>query len=1252
MRAVAAAALVCQLGSVGGQDMGRVQHLQEDLAREIGGLVQAKLQEFMRLPFYPIDSSFAQTDSGFLNLTMPESVAFRAAGKDQMLFTQMISTGQKLDMIYAGMETGEFFGYFSSLGATYRAAGDSPPAAMNWEPWVYATGCTDPETCLDVALEESSTDAEACAAWSATSGSQQTCEDIMTVSTLDGTNTSACSYKLATDCKPVRCSYASSTARARGLRVCVGSEGANNSCVNNDVRNYYNTETKTGVYTTFSGRTIQYDPRERTWYVNALEQYTATETRKAWSSIYTYSDGDLGITATGILLDPTDTSVPPAVQGVLGNDYKLATMQTFLSTEFTHMDLIAYIVERGTGHLLASSVSAQLEIDTCAEALIIARNSTNSVIAGTAALLDDNGTFTGEMDQEVSTTLGSQDILANRFQDGLGLDWVIVITQQIECDSNAYFDDDTAECRQCPFGTLKNEHLATMGNQPCVCKEGTYDISGGHYMFCFEGRIVVDPLNEDAYLYQTVNSDIESGLTCTKCPPCMDCDSVLGTPRIKQGWALSELPEGSPTTVTETQAYTFTPTVSQDLALRPQMPADLSVLSCPYENACQGEVFGTGNKSQFLQNGIGPNCPKGYQGVLCAVCQDGYTRGPMGCELCKQGTLISYVVILVFLIVVTYIYRILEEKMHDVYYVETFKEVTCLLKGVARVILTTSQILGALPVNFDMIPVGVLEWVFYVFNVMAFDLFSMLGLSCIAGPTTYVTKFWVVVIAPGLCMASIFSYYWYKSTVKVDFENLTNVQTHHLKQEFDMIAEQGKDKNAMDVVGADDIKAICDDLGIEIPHTDIDEIFKDFKSNDRLKATKDRELNFYEFIDVCAESDQIFATRKDVDGSAIGKFSHIVHKFEFQRHKLDALHAFYLVIFLLFPAICQACFAAFRYRAIGMHPHHGAHAVVLDNHQPNYLQILDTDYSVDVDSDAFHTFQIGAALPLTILAPFGIPALAFVLLFSARKKILKGDKSVHKQFDMLIEDYKPEAYYWEIVELSRKVLLAGLIMFFYRGSQIQAAGAICVAFVFFAFHIHVKPYKLTVHNRIKALWDSVLFIALLGALVLQTQLRESLHTRIAYAIAYFVTIASVVMFALIVHAFGQIKNHHERRSTRDARTALAKRQTMAAIKVGEVLKTGKKNGKGPTGESLVSNPMFADGSGVADEIAQGREGWEQEIAQLEEMKEEITGDDSEKDRQVLQKRIDKIVEKKDAALAEDRASARGAWTQTSQHADR
>eukprot|EP01045_Picozoa_sp_COSAG04_P005363 COSAG04_NODE_248_length_18898_cov_16.838715_7_plen_77_part_00 len=59
--------------------------------------------------------------------------------------------------------------------------------------------------------------------------------------------------------------------------------------------------------------------------------------------------------------------------------------------------------------------------------------------------------------------------------------------------------------------------------------------------------------------------------------------------------------------------------------------------------------------------------------------------------------------------------------------------------------------------------------------------------------------------------------------------------------------------------------------------------------------------------------------------------------------------------------------------------------------------------------------------------------------------------------------------YWEIVELIRKLILAGLIGIAARGSVFQTVLATAMCFMFFAFAFRAMPYNTTRLNIVKVL---------------------------------------------------------------------------------------------------------------------------------------------------------------------------------------
>jgi hypothetical protein len=84
------------------------------------------LDNLMSLAFKPIEMSLATLDHEFVDLYADGALGLHKAPGDtaapawQMFYHQSVVTNFQLGMVYAGMETGEFWGYFN--GASYTAS--------------------------------------------------------------------------------------------------------------------------------------------------------------------------------------------------------------------------------------------------------------------------------------------------------------------------------------------------------------------------------------------------------------------------------------------------------------------------------------------------------------------------------------------------------------------------------------------------------------------------------------------------------------------------------------------------------------------------------------------------------------------------------------------------------------------------------------------------------------------------------------------------------------------------------------------------------------------------------------------------------------------------------------------------------------------------------------------------------------------------------------------------------------------------
>ena len=98
--------------------------------------------------------------------------------------------------------------------------------------------------------------------------------------------------------------------------------------------------------------------------------------------------------------------------------------------------------------------------------------------------------------------------------------------------------------------------------------------------------------------------------------------------------------------------------------------------------------------------------------------------------------------------------------------------------------------------------------------------------------------------------------------------------------------------------------------------------------------------------------------------------------------------------------------------------------------------VLHADYTVDCDATATLRYLGGGVLVL--LWPIGMPTALFVAMYRVRDKIKADDKDTLQTFGFVLGDYDRDHWYWEVIELSRKLILAGLIGLVGRGSIAQA----------------------------------------------------------------------------------------------------------------------------------------------------------------------------------------------------------------------
>lgn len=187
-------------------------------------------------------------------------------------------------------------------------------------------------------------------------------------------------------------------------------------------------------------------------------------------------------------------------------------------------------------------------------------------------------------------------------------------------------------------------------------------------------------------------------------------------------------------------------------------------------------------------------------------------------------------------------------------------------------------------------------------------------------------------------------------------------------------------------------------------------------------------------------------------------------------------------VFLVYPSVVNTALAAFECRDIIAGQSTGA--------------VLEADDRLQCDSSEVASLQLFSLVVIVVFA-FGVPVGSSVLLIrnaheyaqidtelnaqiarrladefqvdeSVADFILRDVSAMGQTFSFIMDAYSFRHYYWESLDLVRKLLLVGLVLLLGRGSVAQIIVALMLSFGFFALHMRTWPYKLYPDNLFRA----------------------------------------------------------------------------------------------------------------------------------------------------------------------------------------
>lgn len=585
--------------------------------------------------------------------------------------------------------------------------------------------------------------------------------------------------------------------------------------------------------------------------------------------------------------------------------------------------------------------------------------------------------------------------------------------------------DGEVVCRRCPPPSFAN----TDGASCTECPINQEPTQRGDACRCLSGFINTTVMQPGCFVSDhTQTVDLDAGPVCQSCFG-YDCiESCQGSHVVlKPGWAAQSVTSSKSTPIFE----------------------------CREPDACPGGNIRSGNTTK---------CGQGYTGILCGTCEsENYVlTGGKRCELCGSTSamgVIGIVVLIAILVLALGSIRILYN------YLSTMQMMSAAFadgRTIGKIVLATFQILGsiALVLGVDL-PDIFRDFIEAISSFLRFDIgdiFAQLSLGCL-GSGRYYSSLVMHCLTVAAVVVAVILQFLYREQRDAKKEVTEEENRENAKEIFDRIDLDG---NGLEL---NEVAAVVREIDEAVSDAEIDALFSVADTDDS------GVISFEEFYTaISTSSNEVTKGIESEEGSdkAITlDLGNIIRNKLLADRKSDALTKIFLVVFLFYPGLTNKIFDGFMCRELD-----------------DGVSVLQADYTIDCTHDPHLRYSVNGTLLL--LWPIGLPVILYLWMLRSKSLILSEDPDTLQKFDFVLSDYRTDTWYWEVVELGRKLVLSGLIGLFGRGSIAQSFAAALVSFLFFAISVHMQPFKNPNMNLVKSYTEFQIFGVVLVCIILQT----------------------------------------------------------------------------------------------------------------------------------------------------------------------
>ena len=248
-----------------------------------------------------------------------------------------------------------------------------------------------------------------------------------------------------------------------------------------------------------------------------------------------------------------------------------------------------------------------------------------------------------------------------------------------------------------------------------------------------------------------------------------------------------------------------------------------------------------------------------------------------------------------------------------------------------------------------------------------------------------------------------------------------------------------------------------------------------------LEIEEGKTLSFQKFIEVCAK-------QKESDEYGKSDFSVLIKKLEVAVHEQRQSRLVQIALIVSFTILIGTSASIFNFFK----------CVKYDT-----VTVLVLDYAVDCESTRYKSF-IAYAIVMIIIYPIGIPASYAAMLWTHRQTVsseaaMAIDKAngypETRDILFLVEAYKPEFYYFEVVECARRIFLGSLIASLGGTESVApATTGLIVSMGCIGLFARMNPYKHETDNNASAMLAYCLSLFFLAALMLKSEAMDTDET--------------------------------------------------------------------------------------------------------------------------------------------------------------